>query len=821
MPDPIDESPKALIVPLDRLRWACNVDDLGIESTAQVQKLEEKVLAQQRAVSALEFGMGMGGNDYNIFVVGEPRTGMTYLTRSFVKEAAQSQPSPQDWVYVHNFLDPDRPRAISLPKGLARELARDMDELVDDLKNQIPEAFQSDEYRQRREEPIKQFTIQRNELLAALEATVNAGGFILNMSQEGMMIAPAKDGHVMTEEDLQQLTEEQKSELRKKSEELQEEMNRTVLKIRKLEKELREKHKDLERRVGLYAVGYLLDELQEKYAELRPVLDYLHEVKNDIIKNLGDFKPKEQPPTPYPIPRAEADYTRYKVNVLIDNSEVAGAPVVYEVNPTYTNLFGAMERRASFGALFTDFTMIRPGSIHRANGGYVVIQARDLFKWFISWEALKRALKNREIKIEDPAEMYGFITTKGLTPEPIPLKVKIILIGEPYIYHLLLEHDDQFRKLFKVKVHLDDVVDCQREEVLKYASFAARVVEQRGLKHVDKTGLARLLEYGVELSGRQKKLTLKMAMIRDALRESDYWAKAAGSDMILREHVDKAIRLKKLRSSLPEDKVKEFVRDGYVNLETGGDRVGQINGLSVYDLGDHVFGRPARITAAISLGRQGLVDIEREAKLAGHFHTKGVLIMEGYLRGRYAMDRPLSLSASLVFEQSYGMVDGDSASAAELCVLLSGLAGVGLKQSFAMTGAISQQGEILPVGGVTQKIEGFFDLCAERGLSGDQGVIIPQANVQDLMLKTEVIEAASSGRFTIYAVKHADEALELLTGMPAGARQEDGTFPVGTFNRRVEDRLLDLHQKALKLLKEEEKAKAAQPEGDCRTCGQG
>ena len=793
---------KSLEVPLDRLRWTCDPDSLGVESTKAASHLDEQVIAQERAVSALKFGVSMGGGDYNIFVAGAPRTGLTYLTRTYLQETAKDEEKPLDWCYVHNFKNPDKPQAISLPAGTARELARDMDELVEDLTAQIPELFTGDEYRHRREELVKKFTAERNALLSALEAEVNRNGFILNMSQEGMMIIPSKDGQPLTEEDLKGLDEAARNTLRETSEALQSEMNNTVVNIRRLEKNLKEKNRDLDRRIALGAVGYMIDELQEKYEGQRAVISYLLGVKNDVVKNLSDFKQKEHVPTPFPMPPNEPDFTRYKVNVFIDNSECCGAPVVYETNPTPPNLMGAMERRASFGALFTDFTMIRPGSLHRANGGYLVIRARELLKWMISWEALKRALKNQAVTVEDPHEMMGMIATKSMQPDPIPLKVKVILIGEPFIYHLLYEQDNEFSKLFKVKVHLDDQVNREDEGIQKYISFAAQVVERYGLPHLSKHGLSRLLEYGSALAGRQKKLTLKMAYIRDIIREAGYWAKSEQKEMVDREDVDQAIRHKKFRSSLTEDRMQEFVLDGYVNVDTTGVRTGQINGLSVYDLGDYSFGKPSRITASVTLGRQGITAIDRESKLSGNIHTKGVLIMEGYLRSRYAQERPLSLNASLVFEQSYGMVDGDSASAAELFALLSRLADVGIKQSFAVTGAISQQGEIQPIGGVNQKVEGFFELCRARGLTGDQGVIIPKANVPDLMLKGQVIDAVREGQFKVYAVEHADEALELLAGMPAGQRGDDREFPEGTFNRLVEERLRVLNEKAAQLMKD-------------------
>ena len=815
----MDDSLNAWIVETDKLRWICDPDSLGVADTSEVNHLEDRVIAQERAVSALKFGMSMPENDYNIFVVGQPRTGLTFLTRTFLKEAAKNEPAPQDWCYVFNFREPDSPRAISLPRGMGRELARDMSELIEDFQSEIPEIFESDEYRHRREEIIKRFTQARNEVLAGLEKTVNENGFILNMSQMGMMVIPGLEGKPMTEEDLNNLSEDEKNELRRRSEILQEEMNQTAVFIRKMEKEAKGKQRELESRMALHRVGYLIDELQEKYENFRSVLTYLVEVKKDVIRNLDDFRPKEQPQTPIPMPPAEPDLIRYNVNVLIDNSEIEGAPVVYETNPSYNNLFGALERKASFGTVYTDFTMIRSGSIHRANGGYLVIQVRDLLKWGLSWESLKRAIKNREIVIEDPAEMMGVITTKSIKPKPIPLKVKIILIGEPYFYQMLYQYDDQFRTLFKVKAQLDDQVERKPEEQQMYISFAALMVKQRELRHIDKTGLARLLEYGVELSGRRKKLTLKMALIRDILREADYWAGQDGAAMITGTHIESALKQKKIRSALTEEKMREFILDGYVNTATEGKKVGQINGLSVYEMGDHSFGQPSRITASISPGRQGVVDIDREAKLSGNFHTKGLLIMQGCLRNRYAQEQPLSLSASLVFEQSYSMVDGDSASAAEMFTLLSGISETPLKQSLAVTGAISQQGEILPIGGVNQKIEGFFDLCQSRGLTGEQGVVIPKANVPDLMLKYEVIEAVKQGLFTVYAVETADEAIEILTDMPAGRRLEDGSFEEGSFNRAVDEKLRSLAQKAKAFLKDESGEKGGRDESPCSHCG--
>jgi predicted ATP-dependent protease len=631
-----------------------------------------------------------------------------------------------------------------------------------------------------------------------LEEKVQEKGFLLNVSQQGMMIVPARDGEPMKEEDLKNLSDEEKENLRRTSEALHEDMNLAAMKIRQVEREVREEHHELDRSMVLGEVKYLFDDLKERYGPDQALEAYLDEALEDVANNLGDFKEQEEQKSPFPIPQQGPDFLKYKVNVFIDNTELEGAPVVFEANPTYTNLFGVIEKKSSFGAMYTDFTMVKAGSLHRANGGYLFMHARDLLKWYLSYEGLKRSLRNKKIVIEDQAEMLGLVSAKSIKPAPISLKIKIILIGEPFIYQILYSQDDQFQKLFKIKAHLDDQIDRNAEEIRKYAGFAARVVGQDGLLDVDKTGLARLLEYGAEVAGRQSKLTLKMAQVQDILREADVWARDNDAALISRDHVDQAIRHRKYRSSLPEDRLQEYLLEGYINVATTGLEIGQINGLSVYDLGDYQFGRPSRITASVAVGRKGVVNIDRESKLSGNLHTKGLLIMESYLRSLYAVRRPLSLAASLVFEQSYGRVDGDSASAAELFALLSELAQAPIRQGLAVTGSISQFGEIQPIGGVNQKIEGFFDLCQARGLTGEQGVIVPRANLKDLMLKGQVVNAVDEGRFKIWAVGRAEEALEILTDVPAGQRDESGRFPEGTLHRRVADRLEELADRAKK-----------------------
>jgi lon-related putative ATP-dependent protease len=778
----------------EELRRTCDPDSLGFETTEDLPISPDRVISQERAVRAILFGVGMSGLEYNIFVAGPPKTGMTYITRTLIEEIAQSKNPPMDWCYIHNFKNPDRPKALSLPSGKGKELKKDLQELIADLKNDIPEVFESEDYSQRKEELLKKFNSERALVLSDLEEKALAEGFVLNISQVGMVIMPAKDGQPMDEETLKSMNEEDKKALREKSERLQVEMNQVVRTIKGREKDLRKKMKELDRRITLYSVGHLIEEFQEKYQENPQVLRYFKEVKDDIIRNIDDFKAKPAATGPFPLTFPEPPLTRYEVNVLIDHTETIGAPVVFETNPTYPNLFGSIEKQAQFGALITDFSMIRPGSLHRANGGFLIIKALDLLRWYFSWEGLKRALKTKQIQVEDLGEQLSLISTKTLKPEPIPLQVKILLIGEPYLYHLLYAMDQDFPKMFKVKAELDSQMDREEMPIKEYLQYINRFCRARNLLPLHKTGAARLIEYSSELTGRNFKLSLQLAEINDLIQEAHYWAAQGQSPLIKAEHVEKAVEEKIFRSNLYEEKIQEMIALGDLKIETDGYRVGQVNGLSVYPMGEYQFGRPTRITANGSLGKEGLVDIDRESKLSGNIHTKGVMILSGYLKGKYASDKPLSLSASITFEQSYGMVDGDSASGAELMALLSVLADTPIFQGIAVTGSMSQKGEIQPIGGVNEKIEGFFEVCREKGLTGKQGVIIPEANVKDLMLKTKVVEAVRGGRFHIYPINQVEQGLELLTGKKAGEKKKDGSYPKNSLNFRIEQRLRQLNE---------------------------
>jgi lon-related putative ATP-dependent protease len=788
----------------ESLRAVFDPNSLGFETTLDVTPLKEKVVGQDRAVHALEFGLGVKDLEYNIFVAGPPRAGKTETIMAYVQELAAKEPAPPDWAYVYNFKDPEKPQTLSLPTGTGRALKADMEDLISTLRVQIPEVFESEDYSNRRESLMRGFTQERNAILQGLDAKAGEEGFILNISPTGLMIFPGKEGKPLSEEELKALSDEDREGLRQKSTALHTEMNEAIRKIRKMEKEFQEKEKKLDQDVALYVVGHHMEELREKYKDLSQVMDYLKDVQEDILKNIDDLKRRSGTPGPFPFPTPEPSFIQYQVNVFVDHSETKGAPVLMENNPTYPNLFGAVERRAQFGALVTDFTLIRAGAVQRANGGYLILEAMDLLRWFFSYEALKRCLKNGEIKIEDPAEMFGLITTRTLQPQPIPLNIKIILIGDPYVYQILYIYDEDFHKFFKIKAHFDWRMRKSDDHVGKYCEMLAGYCREQKIMPLHKTGMARLIEYAGELAGHQQKLTLQLMEVLDVLKEANHWARTNTHEVIFGSDVEKAIEERTYRVDLPEEKMQEFIDEGMLFIETSGGVVGQMNGLSVYTLGDHTFGRPSRITATISLGKEGVVAIDREAQLAGNIHNKGVLILAGYLKSRFAQDKPLTLSASLTFEQSYGMVEGDSASMAELVTLLSALAEAPLAQNVAMTGSVSQRGEAQPIGGVNWKIEGFYKVCKARGLDGSQGVIIPKANVQDLMLKQEVVDAVKKGKFHVWAVGHVDEALKLLTGMSAGQRLPDGTFEPDTVNYKVDHKLRQMVELARELMKEKE-----------------
>ncbi len=793
---------KSFKVNAKNLRRRVNPKDFNFDTIEKLPPMKNGVMGQERAIRAITFGMKMKDSGYNIYVAGPPNTGTSYLARTFIEKEAQKDRIPPDWCYVYNFKDPDQPDALKLLPGQAGSFKKDIDELIRSIRTAIPAVFDSDDYRKRRERVVMAYGKKRRRRIDKLNKIVQGKGFILNINEVEMMVVPAQDGKPMPEETLMSMPEKERGRLRAKSDDLQIELNNANRDLLRLEKEFNEELKKLDKEVALFIVEGRISDCREKYRNQSEVVEYIDEMKADILRTIDEFKKKPQH-IPVESPEGEIlqipvefirepSFVRYEVNVLIDNAGRRGAPVVYETNPTYTNLFGSIERKARYGTLFTDFTMIRAGALHRANGGYLILRASDLLKSDLSWEALKRAIKNREIKIEDFGELLGLVITTALKPMPIHLNVKVILVGTPYLYQLLYFYDPAFCKMFKVKAHLDTALDNTAKNITKYVRCIGDICKREGLRHIDRAGVSRLLEYAMEMAGDKEKLTLRMGKLTGIMKEANQWASDTNVSFIRVKDIEKAIHEKDQRSNLYEDNIRELIAKGILRVETDDTRVGEINGLFIIDIGDYAFGKPSRITANVSRGKDGVVTIDRESDLSGDIHTKGVMILTGYLRENFAQTRPLTLSASLCFEQSYDTVEGDSASAAELFALLSAIAGVPIFQSIAVTGAVSQKGEILPVGGVNQKVEGFFHICKHRGLTGNQGVIIPKQNVRNLMLTEEIVSTVRKGNFHIWAIETVSEGIEILTGIKAGRLRKDNTFTPGSFFAKVNKRLANL-----------------------------
>lgn len=793
----------------EELRRRCDPTVFEVETTAECEPLDD-VIGQERALRALELGLGIKDFRYNIYVAGSPGTGKNSIVQAFLKKISLKEPAPHDLCYVHNFDDPYCPKYILLPPGQGRKLAADMGDLIEKLRERIPAAYHSEEYRKKRQSLDEQFNELRTKVSQTVAQEAQRRGFLFQLSVLGFQATPLLDGQPLTEEAFAKLPERERQKIARHREELQQIVQEAMTQLEGIEEQRLKAIEELDRDIALYTIKPLIERLQTRYGNYSRVLEFLEDVEDDILQNIKEFaepssKTPEREGQGVPLPTGMIDlFTRYKVNVLVDHSKTKGAPVVVQENATYTNLFGKIERRVQFGVMTADFTMIKPGSLHEANGGYLVLNADNLLKYWISWEALKIAIRCGRIQIEDPATMMGFTTTEGLKPEPVPLSVKVILIGSPELYYLLETADEDFPKLFAVKADFDDEMNWDERYIKQLGPFvAARVKERPGLKHFHKTALARLAEYAAELTGDQKKLSARFSDLMTIVREASYWAERDGARFARAEHVEKAIEEKFYRNSLIEEKIHELILRGDILVDVTGERVGCVNGLSVLQLPDFSCGRPTRITATVCTGKEGVLDVEREAELSGKVHRKGVLILKGWLGEKFAVERPLSLSASITFEQSYSKIDGDSASSTELCALISALAGVPLKQGIAVTGSVNQKGEIQPIGSVNEKIDGFFKVCKAQGLTGEQGVIIPEQNVDNLMLRHEVIDAVQKRQFHIYAVKTVEEGLEILTGLKAGERGPDGEFPEGTIYARVEARLREIQ----KHLAEEEEEK--------------
>jgi len=783
-------------LPVDRLRQTCDPSQFDFETTAELEDLSE-IIGQERAVGAILFGIGIRREGYNLFALGPSGTGKRTTIGQFLDRQAAGEPIPPDWCYINNFEQPHRPRALRLPPGQGVVLQKDMEELIEELRTTIPAAFESDDYRTRKQEAEEEFKDQQEKAFGEIQKQAREYNIALIRTPAGLAFAPLREGEVISPEEFQKLAEEERKQYEENITGLQEQLQEMLHQVRQWERQARDKVKELDRQVAMFAVGHLIDELREKYAELPDVVDYLDAVRQDVIEKVDEFRNPEEPPQfmGVPLPRSltgSSLFRRYQVNVLVDHSQSEGAPVVYEEHPTYNNLVGRIEHLAQMGALMTDFNLIKPGALHRANGGYLILDARELLLQPYAWDGLKRAIRSQEVRIESLAQALSLVSTVSVEPEPIPLDVKIILIGERLLYYLLYQYDPDFSELFKVEADFNEEMTCTPQNKLLYARMIGMIARREELRPFDRGAIARVIERSARIAGDSEKLSVHLLSITDLLREGDYWAGVSGNSVVTVADVQRAIDAQIHRADRVRERMQEHIQRGTILIDTTGERVGQVNGLSVIGLGNFAFGQPSRITARVRLGKGEVVDIEREVELGGPIHSKGVLILSGFLGARYATRHPLSLSASLVFEQSYGGVEGDSASLAELCALLSALAEVPIKQSWAMTGSVNQHGHVQPIGGVNEKIEGFFDVCKSRGLTGDQGVLIPVSNVQHLMLRPDVVETVTAGQFHVYPVETVDQAIELLTGIPAGERDETENFPEGSINQRVEARLMAL-----------------------------
>ncbi|MFA6051483.1 MAG: ATP-binding protein [Methylobacter sp.] len=779
--------------PLDpsQLYKPCSIEQLKFDSTEELEDIDITV-GQERAMEAVKFGIRIHQNGYNIFAMAPSGTGKLTAIRQLVEHEASHQDIPADWCYVNNFNQPAKPTAIKLMPGQGKVFQQDMAELIDELSVAIPAAFDGDEYRSRAGELETQSRQREISELSQLRDEAANAHIILMETPTGYAFSPANENNEAIEpEQFNKLDKDEQHKIQNTIFELQERLTKLLKNFPAWRKESKRKLQALNREVAELAVNHTIDELIEKYAKQEAILNYLNDVQQDIIEHVRDFIPRSEKIISFmEFPQQEQNpFKRYYVNLMVDLSDKKSAPVILEDHPNYSNLLGRIDHQAYMGSLVTDFTMIKPGALHRANGGYLIVDARKLLIQPYAWETIKRALQSGEIRIESLERALSLISTSSLEPEPIPLDLKLILVGEPLIYYLLSAYDPEFHDLFKVAADFDNSVS-REDSTAEYARLLATIARRENLRPLSQNAVARVIEHSSRMVGDAEKLLTHLRSIKDLLTESNYWAQDNGHTHIAISDVQQAIDHKIRRLDKIREKLYENIHRGTVLIDTEGKVTGQVNGLSVLQLGEFSFGQPSRITATTRLGSGKVVDIEREIELGGPIHSKGVLILSSFIAARYSRKSPFSIAASLVFEQSYGHIEGDSASMAELCAILSSIAQIPLRQDLAITGSVNQLGHVQPIGGVNEKIEGFFDICAKKGLTGTQGVIIPATNIKHLMLRWDVVHAAESGQFNIYAVTTVDEALELLTGMDAGIANEQGSYPPESFNGQVEAQLL-------------------------------
>ena len=776
----------------------CDPEQFGFKTTDELESLDETI-GQGRAVAAVQFGIGIGHEGYNLFCLGPTGIGKHSFIRHFLEEKASQEPTPPDWCYVNNFEEAQKPRKLELPPGVAATLRDDIDRLIEELRSAIPAAFESDDYRARKQVIEDEVKERQGKAFEELRRKAQEKGIAVVRTPTGLVFAPMKNGEILGPEEFEKLPEEEHRRIETEIANLRQEVGTFMAQLPVFEREGREKLRTLNREVTVFAVGSLIDEVRRRYATLPQATRHLDAIERDVIENVDEFQsPPEASLAAFlgvPPPQASKGWQatrRYRVNALVAHTANHGAPVIYEDHPSYQNLVGQVEYIPQMGALVTDFNLIRPGALHRANEGYLILDAHKVLMQPYAWEGLKRALQSSKITMESLGQMLGLMSTVSLEPEPIPLRVKVVLIGERMLFYLLSHYDPEFHDLFKVAVDFEEQMDRTSENNLLYARMIGTLARRDNLQPLSCAAVARVIEQSARITGDAEKLSTHNRTLDDLLKEADYWARDRKRTAIEADDVEKAIEAQLHRIGRLRERLQEEIQRGTILIDTQGEKVGQVNGLSVIQMGQIMFGHPSRITARARLGKGEVIDIEREVELGGPIHSKGVLILAGFLGARYASERPLSLSASIVFEQSYGGVEGDSASCAELYALLSALSEVPIQQSLAVTGSVNQHGQVQAIGGVNEKIEGFFDVCHARGLTGAQGVLIPQSNVKHLMLRKDVVDAVAAGKFRVFAVETIDQGIEILTGIPAGERDESGHFPEGTVNQRVEARLVRL-----------------------------
>jgi predicted ATP-dependent protease len=803
-------------VPVDKLRWECDPKMFNFKCTKDLAPLREFV-GQERATRAVEFGINMANAGYNIYVAGLTGTGKTSMVKAYIERVITDQEARgetfhlDDWCYLYNFKEPDNPRIVSLPQGKGKAFREEIAALLSKIRQGLGEAFSSEEYKGQRQKLGEEAQAEQQKLLEEISGEARRQGFVFQMTPAGPALIPMTEDRPMQEQEYLALDEDTRKQLESKQAKLLKRLKANFETASSVQTKAVERLKKLDKKIGEYTVSDSFGSLFKQYSDWPKIAQYLTDLKSYILDNLELFKGTEEPVNPMlgaPLSQViggRDPFLPFQVNVFVDNSEAKGPPVIVESNPNFGNMFGKIERRFLLGGYLSDHTMLKAGALSKANGGYVLISINDVLMNPGVWPALKRAIRNKEVRIEDPFEQFGVIAPQGLRPEPIPIKVKVILTGDAMLYQLLSVYDEDFWEIFKVKADFDSEIEKTKDNMMAYAAFLSGCCDECEAKHFDPSGVAKIIEYSARMVADQERLSSRFAQIKDWIQEANYWALEDNARFISARHVQKAMDERLFRHNLIDERIRDLINRGTIMIDTEGEVVGQVNGLSVYSLGDISFGKPSRITAKTFLGRGGVINIERESQLSGPIHNKGVMILSGYLGWKYAQDKPLSLSASLCFEQSYEGVEGDSASSAELYAILSSLSELPIRQNIAVTGSVNQKGEIQPIGGVNQKIEGFFKICRAKGLSGDQGVLIPHQNLRNLMLQEEVVEAVRQGQFHIYSARTIDEGIEILTGASAGERQKDSTYPESTVSYFIDKRLKEMAERLKSFYTEEKK----------------